>query len=287
MGYFFRRKLNELEVWGLMTSAAYRKIADQLRSDLRKGKWKPGERMPSQSELAERFGVSVPTARSAVMELVAESLVFTATNRGTIVRNRQVLDHVVTDSVRRDRPRSSSSDVFVETARQAGRVPGKEFDMRMEPASADVAGWLGVTAGEWVVARQVVQVIDGEPWAYEVSYYPRVLAEAAGLDQPTDIPEGTTRRMADRGYGETAWRDTDYARPATPDEAAQLQIPVGAWIEDYLRIGANRDQVTRVTRIRRMADRNRTIHELGDDAGLAMIRAALADAGREPQEGAA
>ncbi|GAB3161847.1 UTRA domain-containing protein [Amycolatopsis stemonae] len=250
-------------------------VADRLRRNIHDGVWKPGDRLPTHAELGERFNTSPVTIGAAVKQLVAERLLMTSTSRGTIVRSQEVLDHVVTDFIRPDRPPSAISDVFVETVRLAGREPSKEFAMRMEPANAEVARWLGIEPESWVVVRTLRQLVDGEPWSWEESWYPKTLAEEAGLDSPHDIPEGTTRRLADRGLGEVAWRDSNHARPATPDEAMALAVPTGTWITDYIRIGANPHQITRVTRKRSVADRNRLIHELGDHQALGLICAAL------------
>ncbi|MFB7877993.1 GntR family transcriptional regulator [Nocardia sp. NPDC056064] len=252
----------------------YLRIANLLREEIRAGTWKPGDRLPSHSELAEQMQVSITTARNAIQVLVAENLVYTATSRGTIVRNQEVLESVVTDHIRRDRPKSSH-DIFSEIARAANREPSKEFSTRMEPADAQVAQWLGVPVDSWVLARTVVQHLDNEPWSWEVSFYPRDLAEAAGLDSPRDIPEGTTRRLADRGYGETAHRDTVLARPATAEEAAVLGVATGTVLLDHLRIGANHERVTRATRHRSQAGRNRLAYQLGDAAGTDVIARTL------------
>ncbi|MFD6391358.1 GntR family transcriptional regulator [Nocardia sp. NPDC055029] len=248
----------------------YLRIADLLREEIRAGTWKPGDRLPSHSELAEQMQVSITTSRNAIQVLVAENLVYTATSRGTIVRNQEVLESVVTDHIRPDRPRSAH-DIFEEIARAASREPAKEFSTRMEPADDQVAQWLGVPTDSWVLARTVVQYLDNEPWSWEVSFYPRDLAEAASIDSPHDIPEGTTRRLADHGYGETAHRDTLTARPASAEEAAVLGVATGTVLLDHLRIGANHERVTRATRHRCLAGRNRLAYQLGDTAGTAVI----------------
>lgn len=252
----------------------YQRIADLLREEIRNGTYKPGDRLPSHSELAERMQVSITTTRNAIQVLVAESLLYTATSRGTIVRSQEVLESVVTSHIRRDRPKSAH-DIFSEIARAAGREPAKQFSARMEPAGTDVAHWLGVPKDSWVVARTVVQYLDNEPWSWEVSYYPRDLAELTGIDSPHDIPEGTTRRLAARGYPETAHRDTVVARPATAEEAAVLGVGTGTMLLDHLRIGAGNTRIMRVTRQRSLAARNRLAYELGDDEGTAVIRKAL------------
>ncbi|WP_367139558.1 GntR family transcriptional regulator [Saccharothrix sp. HUAS TT1] len=262
-----------------MADPAYQRIANRLRTDISRGRWKPGAKLPPHPELAALYGVSVTTARNAVLELVKENLLFTAHRQGTIVRNREVLDHVVTTSLLPDRPASSSTDVFVEVVRRAGRAADKQFSMWAEPATPRVAGWLGLTApDDWVVVRRVEQIVDGETWGVETSYYPRELARLCGLDVPHDIPEGTTRRMADRNHGETSWVDLNTTRPAGREEAELLRIAVGTYIEDRVRIGANHEQITRATHVVRTADRNRVIYELGDRTGIERINKALTSA---------
>lgn len=251
------------------------RIADRLREQIQAGVWKAGDRLPKHAALAEQFGASEQTVRLAVQQLVAERLLMTSTSRGTIVRSREVLEHVVTDFIRPDRPANAVADIFMETVLAAGRQPRKDFSMRIEPATPEVARWLGLKPKDWVVARTLMQYVDDEPWTWEISYYPRGLAEEIGLDVATDIPEGTTRRMEKHGHGETGWRDIDHCHPATPKEADRLAVPTGTWIQDYVRIGANERQITRATRDRWVADQNSIVHELGEDQALAVIREAL------------
>ncbi|RMI31857.1 GntR family transcriptional regulator [Nocardia stercoris] len=255
----------------------YQRIADLLREEIRSGRWKPGDKLPSHNELAAQRQVSITTARNAIQVLVAENLLYTATSRGTIVRSQEVLESVVTNHIRPDRPKSAH-DIFSEIARAAGREPDKQFSARMEPASAEVAHWLGIEKDAWVVSRTVVQYLDHEPWSWEVSFYPRDLAEATGIDSPHDIPEGTTRRLAERGHTETAHRDTVVSRPALSDEAEVLGVAAGTMLLDHLRIGANSERITRVTRHRSVAARNRLAYELGDSAGTEVIRRTLGTA---------
>jgi GntR family transcriptional regulator len=253
---------------------AYRRVAARLRREIASGQRPPGSQLPTYPELAEQLGVSVTTARNAVMELVRGNLVYTATSRGTIVRDRRVLDFIATAPLRPDRPRTGT-DVWMETVERTGRRASKSFDMHIEPASAEVALMLDVPVESWVVVRRLVQYLDDEPWSYEVSHYPRDIAEATGIDSPHDIEEGTTRRLRERGYAEVGWTDLNIARPATPDEADALGINPGTYISDLKRIGATTERITRVTRTRRVADRNRVVYEIGDDSGLGIIEQML------------
>ncbi|MEV0441047.1 GntR family transcriptional regulator [Streptomyces spectabilis] len=63
----------------------YQHAADELRRDIRSGRFKPGEQMPSVRELQERFGVANMTARSALNVLRDEGLIYTIHGRGSFV----------------------------------------------------------------------------------------------------------------------------------------------------------------------------------------------------------
>jgi DNA-binding FadR family transcriptional regulator len=52
-----------------------RQIAEQLRSAIVAGQFKIGQRLPTEDELAKRFGVSRPSVREALKRLAAQNLV--------------------------------------------------------------------------------------------------------------------------------------------------------------------------------------------------------------------
>ena len=55
-------------------------VADRIRAQLARGEFKPGDSLPSETELMELFGVARPTMREAIRILESESLI--ATRRG-------------------------------------------------------------------------------------------------------------------------------------------------------------------------------------------------------------
>jgi GntR family transcriptional regulator len=63
----------------------YQSVRQQLRADLEKGRWKPGDMLPTEAELARHFGLSVGTIRQAVLALVREGLLTRTPGRGTFV----------------------------------------------------------------------------------------------------------------------------------------------------------------------------------------------------------
>lgn len=66
-------------------SPLYRQIRDRLVSSLQSGEWRPGESIPSEIDLAARYGVSQGTVRKAIDALAAEHLLVRRQGRGTFV----------------------------------------------------------------------------------------------------------------------------------------------------------------------------------------------------------
>jgi GntR family transcriptional regulator len=63
--------------------SSYKKLADELRSQLERGAFANGIRLPTEAELAERHQVSRQTVRRAFQDLVAERRVYRVPGKGT------------------------------------------------------------------------------------------------------------------------------------------------------------------------------------------------------------
>ena len=77
-----------------MSSPIYIKIHNQLRENIEDGKWKVGERIPAERELANQFSVSRMTLRQAIQELVDEGILERRVGSGTFVANRKVQERM-------------------------------------------------------------------------------------------------------------------------------------------------------------------------------------------------
>jgi GntR family transcriptional regulator, transcriptional repressor for pyruvate dehydrogenase complex len=67
------------------TSRLYEQIVQQIEESILKGALKPGDQLPPERDLAERFGVSRTAVREAVKALREKGLVEAYTGRGTFV----------------------------------------------------------------------------------------------------------------------------------------------------------------------------------------------------------
>jgi GntR family transcriptional regulator len=143
---------------------AYRRIAAHFQSEVRAGRLRAGEKLPSESELMALFAVSRITVRHAIGQLSAEGLVETRHGSGTFVRQAPVPYQLY---------RLSS---FEEVMRSRGLQPGtlvRSFESHRPPA--DVLEALGEAGDAYRLER--LRLIDGEPLCYDVTWIPSSLGE--------------------------------------------------------------------------------------------------------------
>lgn len=144
-------------------SPLYRQIKDLLVQALDRGDWKPGEAIPSETELALRFQVSQGTVRKAVDELAAENLLLRRQGKGTFVS---------THHEARVRFR------FLRLAPNQGEAQPAEsqvLDCRRVRASAEIARTLELKGGDPVVAIRRLLSFASVPTVVDDIYLPGAL----------------------------------------------------------------------------------------------------------------
>lgn len=80
------------------TKKLYRQIADSIAAEIESGRYKPGERLPTERDLALQFGVSRPTLREALIALEILGLIEAKHGHGILVRRNKVTATPITDS---------------------------------------------------------------------------------------------------------------------------------------------------------------------------------------------
>ena len=68
-----------------MSIPAYQQIKDILSEEIKQGKYKPGDIIPSANQLAKMFSTSRNTSVKAITEMAHEGIVYTVQGRGTVV----------------------------------------------------------------------------------------------------------------------------------------------------------------------------------------------------------
>lgn len=77
--------MSEIKVQPRPGTPLYASVRDAVRAAIERGRFQPGERLPSTEDLAERVGVSLVTMHRALRDLVAEGVVRRGHGRGTFV----------------------------------------------------------------------------------------------------------------------------------------------------------------------------------------------------------
>ncbi|WP_163572689.1 GntR family transcriptional regulator [Fodinicola feengrottensis] len=259
-----------------MTSPVrYREIADQLRDAIMNEErlvvegvefyLKGGAKLPTEPELGVLYSVSRGTIRQALKELSSEGLLETRGRAGTFIRRLPMLAHSGTA----ERPdRKGKSDSWSAEVERAGGQPSQDFSFRIVAATSGVARRLEIEANALVVVRDCFRYVDNVPWAQQISYYPYDVAQAAKIDVPTDIEEGTVRALAKAGYREVRWLDEVSARAATREEATAFRLGGGMFVLYYQRTGWTNERPIRLTREILPADRNIVTYEQVETAAI-------------------
>jgi GntR family transcriptional regulator len=137
----------------------HHQLTEILRGQIVEGNLAPDDRFPTEEVLCRQYGISRGTVRRAVDALVREGLIQREQGRGTFVT--AVL------------PQSAFFTLtsFGEDMRRQGRQPGTRLlAAAVEPASAAVAGRLGIDPGQPVIRIARLRLANRQPVVYETRY---------------------------------------------------------------------------------------------------------------------
>ena len=193
----------------------YHQLAQSIEHAITSGELAPGDRLENELSLTERLGLSRPTARQAIQELV---------KKGLLVRKRGVGTQVVRSQFRRDERLSSLNEDLA----KAGRVPSSRLlDFTVGPLDDDVRDALEgdqVTEGDFVTIRRL-RMADGVPLAILTNYLPARFDIARG-----DVEEGRSLygHLRTLGVNLKIAHQRISARLMTEEEAGLLDSEVPA-----------------------------------------------------------
>jgi GntR family transcriptional regulator len=194
----------------------YHQIKQILRSAIERGLYRPGDRLPTEQELMQTYGVSRITVRQALNELEDEGLVVRRHGKGTYVAEQRVEQNLIrlTD--------------FVEDMELAGLEPASRLlAFRRSEAGPEVAEALGLAEGEEVVQVERLRLANGRPIAYDVTWLP---CRFGLLLSEGELSRETIYHILESRYGILIEAGTFFisAANATPEQARLLEVPIGA-----------------------------------------------------------
>lgn len=195
----------------------HRQIAAQLRAQIRRGDWGPGERLPSIPAIASMYGVAKQTVQRTIDQLRVEGLLITKPGSGTYVRGtRRRLNRL--SRGRYGAHRGYHADL-------AARYRQQLLEVGRATPPAEVADAFGVSdSTELVVRKHLVRTADaavevGASWfrLSDAENTPLARIQAYGRPLYQEVEEVTGRRYASA-------TDQVTARQPTREEAEILAI---------------------------------------------------------------
>jgi DNA-binding GntR family transcriptional regulator len=202
---------------------AYAQLTNILRRSMAAGILRPGDQLPSEAQLCERYGVSPMTVRRAINTLVEQGVVSAEQGRGTFVKPIAMGEAVF--------QLKELQNLFSDTERTTVEV----LETRIVKADERVARKLAIAIGHRTIYFRRILRRDGLPALYHREYLvyepnrPIVEAEL----------EVTALRRLFNGTGETILKRGDISLEATllTDEEAHLlraSQPAAAFCFEHL-----------------------------------------------------
>ncbi len=145
----------------------YYQLATYLRNLIKNDLLKPGETLPSESELIAKFGISRGTVRQAFQLLATEGLIERYPGKGSFVSYPKIKQ----DAVRQ-------MGFFTQALLDVGKKPSAKVLLKEErPANDLVSSKLKLQPNASIVLIKRVRFVDEEPWAYETMFFRKDVGE--------------------------------------------------------------------------------------------------------------
>lgn len=230
---------------------AYHRVASALRADIDNGRWKVGERMPTEVELTARFDVSRNTVRQALDVLHSMNLVRRQQGSGTFVAPHG-LSHAIGEL-------KSLTDVM----RERGLTPGNEaIAVAPDPDPPVDAVEHLQSSSAWRVSR--LRTADGRPFCDMNSWVTPEFGRDLNVDRLAAV--GSLYLIMQEDFGVLLSEATEIIRAegATAKEASALSVRRGSpviviyrWVSDnrgrpieYARAAAPGDRYQYLAKLR-------------------------------------
>lgn len=194
----------------------HQQLRDLMLARIESGEWSPGTFLPSETRLAEEYGVAVGTLRKALLDMAAEGLVQRRQGKGTVVS-------------------SHDSDAVLFRFFNLRRADGTTFQPESRVlcrtcrlALPEEAQALGLDKDAEVVCFTRVRDGEGEPLIYE-----HILLDARRFGRLVSAPDplpNTLYQLYQTEFGASVFRALEQltAVRADPDCAKELGCTPGA-----------------------------------------------------------
>lgn len=187
-------------------SPLYRQIKNLIVQALDSGEWLPGQTIPSEQELALRFGVSQGTVRKAVDELAAENILIRRQGKGTFVSTHQD-------------PRAVFRFLRLKAVNGGPVLPKSQpLECLRGKAGQEAARNLGIEPGSQIFIVRRVLKFDGKPVVIDEMYLPGDVFQGLSLEMLKEW-QGSLYSLFESRFGVRMVRATEKIRAVSADRA--------------------------------------------------------------------
>jgi GntR family transcriptional regulator len=200
-------------------SHLYRQVEDFLREEIASGNFKEGDLIPSEQELAKKYGVSQGTVRKAVLNLTDNGLLYRKQGKGTFVV-----------FPKQDRSRYRNFRFVEELESELVNVNVVFLNIGVVPADTDIAQNLQIGKGSNVIRLERMGKMADDSLLHTLSFLPKRLYK--GLEKYTaeDFLRNTLWKLQDIYFGIRIEKREEYisAVPADPELARTFETEPGS-----------------------------------------------------------
>lgn len=138
----------------------YQQLHETILKKVESGEYGPGDRIPSEQQLSEMYGVSRITVRNALKRLVDEDILVKKHGKGTFVTMPEYVESLF------------AGGSFTESCLQISAVPGTHIIASEKiTADAELASHLEMTEGSQAICLTRLRIVDGLPAIFEKDYF--------------------------------------------------------------------------------------------------------------------
>ena len=141
-------------------SPLYQQLHDIILRKIQEEEYKVGDKIPSEEQIMDIYGVSRVTVRNAIKLLVEENVLVKKHGKGTFVAMPVYVETM------------SAGGSFTESGLQMKKVPTtKIISIERKPARKRISEYLGVSEGTEIIRLKRIRLLDGEPAIFETDSF--------------------------------------------------------------------------------------------------------------------
>ncbi len=207
----------------------WKSIAIALTADIGEARYATGDQLPTEAQLAEKFGVNRHTVRRALAEMADQGLVHARRGAGVFVAARPT-DYPIGQRVR-----------FHRNVAAGGQLPTKKLlSLNTRAADTREAEALALAPGDPVLVYDGLSLADNAPIALFSSSFPA--ARFPGLRDALSETRSVTQALARCGVADYTRQQTRItAKQANATQALHLRVAEGSPILRTVGINVDAD----------------------------------------------